>query len=89
MSIYGKRPTTTEEASLFWDYFSVADETFTIAGRHNLTLDDIDSRYVRRAKEASDKLDLPWPPYLPHAEEYALDYGSTLDLLRRMGEVSR
>jgi hypothetical protein len=75
---------TPEQVDLFTDYFSVADEIYD--GLRNrlpqdrpspdldrgLTLADLDARFVERARKAADVCDLPWPPCLPDAEEYAL-----------------
>jgi hypothetical protein len=69
----------------FAAYFNVADEIFESISRRldqskptpfgwGLTLADLDTRYVEAARRASSDLDLPWPPYLPAAEEYALDH---------------
>lgn len=46
------------------EYANVADE---LTG--DLTLDDLDSRYVRRARAAATKYDLSWPPTLAWEDE--------------------
>lgn len=55
----------------FWAYFNVADETY---GDDGLTLEDLDRKMVEKARYVSQITTLPWPPYLPEAEEYALDH---------------
>jgi hypothetical protein len=59
---------TCETCELFDVYFNVADELWG-----GLTLTDLDRDYVRHAREAQRSYDLPWPPYLPAAEELQLD----------------
>jgi hypothetical protein len=56
--------------SIFWDYFNCADECFSY-GTDNpgLVLSDLDEEFVTRAKLAAQQFQLPWPPYLPVAEE--------------------
>lgn len=61
-------------ASDFWSYFNVADE---LDG--DLTLDDLDDRYVAEARRAADLYDLAWPPVLADAEEFALAHRTALD----------
>jgi len=39
-----------------------------------LTLADLDEFWVALARRCATDLALPWPPYLPAAEEYALDH---------------
>ena len=53
----------------FHAYFNVADE---LDG--DLTLDDLDDRWVRMARKAASRLGLIWPPLLAAAEDYALDH---------------
>ena len=55
-------------AAAFWNYFNAADE---LDG--GLTLEELDRRFVRSARDAAAALGLPWPPYLAAAEDYALD----------------
>ena len=52
---------------LFPTYFNVADEL----SDPTMTLDDLDPEYVDVARIAARELDLPFPPSLPAAEEYA------------------
>lgn len=65
-------------------YFGVADELWPDEGvspaysykaeaEFTMTLDDLDKQFVKRAKRAAEALGLSWPPYLPEAEEFALD----------------
>lgn len=69
-----------DERMAFWDYFNCADEIYeSISGPvvttpwPPLTLADLDPTFVERARQAADKFGLSWPPYLPEAEEFALD----------------
>lgn len=76
----------------FWRYFNVADEIYeglirippmdqTISDFDSpLTLADLDAEYVAEARRAADELGLPWPPYLPEAEEFALNHREVEDL---------
>jgi hypothetical protein len=63
-------------------YFNVADEIYEsiCIGKDQsktgwdvepcaLTLDDLDKKHVAKARKAATEFDLPWPPYLPAAEE--------------------
>jgi len=61
----------TAEHRAFWSYFNVADETYDQGGPLRLTLADLDPALVAEARAAT-ALGLPWPPYLPAAEDYAL-----------------
>lgn len=77
---------TEKGKSVFWDYFNVADEIYeSISGppvTHPfpaLTLEDLDQDFVARAREAADAFGLSWPPYLPEAEEFALDHPEVND----------
>lgn len=67
----------------FWDYFNCADEIYEslvkqrdqskpTEGADPLTLADLDPAFVTRAMTIAKEMNFPWPPYLPHAEEYAL-----------------
>ena len=59
----------------FMMYFNVADEIWPMPGAmFQATLNDIDGHAIKRSYAASEALGLPWPPYLPAAEEYALDH---------------
>lgn len=76
---------TPEAITGFHDYFNVADEIFESleAGADqtkratsgpvyldfHCTLADLDERAIRSARTAAGLLDLPFPPYLPAAEE--------------------
>lgn len=68
--------TTFTEDTLreFWSYFNVADELWVTDPDFKLTLDDLLSTFVEEAKRASETFGLPWPPYLPAAEDFALDH---------------
>lgn len=61
--------TMNETVWEFTEYFNVADELWG-----ELTLDDLARDSIDAARRAADRLGLPWPPYLPAAEEYALDH---------------
>jgi len=78
-------------AQAFNAYFGVADEVYEaiLSGRPlneptldfmapGLTLADLDNFWVALAQRAATDLDLPWPPYLPAAEEWALDHRDLL-----------
>lgn len=84
-------PTTS---AAFYDYFNAADEIFdsiaagmsqdepgggTMTDQYHMTLADLDTAFVSRARAAATRFDLPWPPYLPAAEEYALAHRTELD----------
>jgi hypothetical protein len=57
----------------FVAYFNAADELWPEAFQvEPLTLDDLDPAAVHAARAAATRLALPWPPYLPDAEEFAL-----------------
>jgi hypothetical protein len=71
----------------FSAYFGVADEVYpALCDRRpmdqptldfmapGLTLADLDEFWVALARRCATDLALPWPPYLPAAEEYALDH---------------
>lgn len=60
----------------FTSYFDVADEL-----ADELTLDDLDSRFVEEAKQSADENGLSWPPRLAEAEEFQL---SNLQVLRSL-----
>ena len=76
--------------SFFGDYFDLADEIYeglqprsqwsshakamAEDGFPPLTADDMGPRLVASARHAADLYGLPWPAYLPAAEEYALDH---------------
>lgn len=79
---------TPDQAPIFRAYFDVADEIYeayianidlnkTGKGKGPdgwlTTLADLDIKYVAQAEKAVNILPLPWPPYLPAAEELALD----------------
>jgi hypothetical protein len=67
-------------------YFDCADEVYesivasadqtvaTTSADQPLTLADLDARFIAEAKIEADEHRLPWPPYLPDAEEWALDW---------------
>lgn len=57
-----------EVCELFHVYFNVADEVWG-----GLTLTDLEREAVRTAQKAAPLFNLPWPPYLPAAEELQLD----------------
>ena len=67
-----------------WDlltYFNVADEISDLFARTfgpPITLEEIDPSDVEAARRASTKHVLPWPPYLPEAEEFFLDHGKQI-----------
>lgn len=58
----------------FAAYFNVADEVYAWGDEQPLTVDDLDPATVAEAGRVARDLGLPWPPYLPAAEEYALDH---------------
>jgi hypothetical protein len=68
----------------FQAYFNVADELWEDARHARLTrdtyrfppmtLEDLDPKHVAKAEKAANELGLSWPPYLPEAEEFALDH---------------
>jgi len=82
------RTFTERTARGFWTYFDVADEIYeAVCARADqtqpgvearTTLADLDARFVAQAKKAAPELGLPWPPYLPDAEEFALYHRSAL-----------
>lgn len=77
------RSITDTDREAFADYFGVADELSVNDEPGNdftMTLDDLDKRFVKRARKAADALGLSWPPRLAEAEEFALDLA---DLDRR------
>lgn len=47
-------------------YLDIADELsptdWDDAGAGPLTMDDLDPEWIKEAKSAADRLDLPWPP---------------------------
>jgi len=53
-------------------YFNCADETFEPSQftGYQMTLDDLDEEWVAQAKQEAEREGLPWPPYLPAAEEW-------------------
>ena len=53
----------------FDTYFGVADE---LDG--GLTLADLDTGWITRARKAAGEYQLPWPPDLVAAEEFYLDW---------------
>lgn len=68
----------------FESYFDVADEIYeSVTARADqtqespldgpLTLADLDPAVIREARDYADGAGLPWPPYLPAAEEAYLD----------------
>ena len=57
---------------LFTQYFDLADELY--GQRDRTDLSEFDSQMIAEARQAADQLDLEWPPYLPVAEDYALDH---------------
>jgi len=75
---------TPAERENFEAYFNVADEIYESLergldqtqeskGSQPLTLADLDEKYVEQARNVATLVQLPWPPWLPAAEEYALD----------------
>lgn len=83
------RTFTPEQRAGFWTYFNVADEIYDSLTKgldqrfvanldQPLTLADLDIKAVAAAQLAANDLELPWPPYLPAAEEYALDHRKAL-----------
>jgi hypothetical protein len=74
--------TIPAEVQRFRDYFNVADEIYSgiqagikqdeVTHSGPLNLADINVRLVRSARKAATEQHLPWPPYLPAAEEFCL-----------------
>lgn len=73
----------------FDEYFNCADELWAPEHRSShgadvdgwcarcgaiVSTDALAARHVKAARRAADALGLPWPPYLPAAEVYALDH---------------
>lgn len=54
----------------FRAYFNVADEL----SDPDMSLEDLESSWVAQAQRGATALDLPWPPQLWVAEDYALDH---------------
>ena len=83
-----RRTFTDKEKQLFWTYFDIADEIYISESSHPsnprtegfppLTLQDLDQRFVKQAGRAAREFGLSWPPYMPEAEEYALDHRKEL-----------
>jgi hypothetical protein len=83
----GKKKNSYWNVADFQTYFNVADEIYETLRKKmdqtksgfsiweaGLTLADLDKGFVKGAKRWADEHGAPWPPYLPWAEEYALDH---------------
>jgi hypothetical protein len=61
----------------FAAYFNVADELYSSRQELpplRLSLEDLEEDWVALAQQAAQELDLPWPPILTAAEEFALSH---------------
>lgn len=66
---------TDEQRENFWAYFDIADQLWPDpTDEYDWTVDDFEDRFVDQARAAARDLGLPWPPYRPTAEDFALDH---------------
>lgn len=80
---------THQQALCFFTYFNVADEIWPRRNGPGLTLADIEAVAITEARAAAAQLDLPWPPDLAVAEEYALDHGPALRFAADLTNTNR